>query len=211
VDLNSFCTSVLDNQELTDCFLNLPGLNYEPFPLDFEHIAQGQQTNDSLLQRRMLHPLLYSLQYFSGCEMISYRITPTARWQICIPTKQLIILVRWFHEVLGHCGIHRLCCDSIGTHFSHPQLRATVNDIIKHCRACQINKLAGPGYGHLPLLEATALPFQEVSVYLIGPWHVTVPNEVYEFYALTCIDLATNFPEAIRIHNKNASHVGMQF
>jgi hypothetical protein len=50
VDLNSFCTSVLDNQELTDCCLNLPDLNYEPFPLDFEHIAQGQQVDDSLLQ-----------------------------------------------------------------------------------------------------------------------------------------------------------------
>jgi hypothetical protein len=36
------CTSILDDQELTDCFLNLPDLNYEPFPLDFEHIAQGQ-------------------------------------------------------------------------------------------------------------------------------------------------------------------------
>jgi hypothetical protein len=35
--------------------------------------------------------------------------------------------------------------------------------------------------------------------------------EVYKFYALTCIDLATNFPKAIRIHNKTASHVGMQF
>jgi transposase InsO family protein len=32
-----------------------------------------------------------------------------------------------------------------------------------------------------------------------------------EIYALACIDLATNFPEAICIHNKTASHVGMQF
>jgi hypothetical protein len=97
------------------------------------------------------------------------------------------------------------------THFSHPQLRATVNGIIKHCIACQINKLTSPGYGHLLPHKATALPFQEVAIDLIGPWRVTVTNKVYEFYALTCIDLATDFPEATRICNKTASHVGMQF
>jgi hypothetical protein len=59
--------------------------------------------------------------------------------------------------------------------------------------------------------EATSLPFQEVAVDLIGPWRVTLPEETYEFYALTCIDLATNFPEAIHIPNKTAIHVGMQF
>jgi transposase InsO family protein len=40
---------------------------------------------------------------------------------------------------------------------------------------------------------------------------VKVQNETFEFYALTCIDLATNFPEAIRIRSKHASHVGMHF
>jgi hypothetical protein len=63
----------------------------------------------------------------------------------------------------------------------------------------------------LPPHKATALTFQEVAVDLIGPWHVTLPNEVYKFYALTCIDLATNFPEAIHVRNKTASHVGMHF
>jgi hypothetical protein len=72
-------------------------------------------------------------------------------------------------------------------------------------------ELVKTGYGHLPPRETKALPYQEVAVDLIGPWHVTVPNEVYEFYALTCINLATNFPEAIHIRNKTASHVGMQF
>jgi hypothetical protein len=121
---------------------------------------------------------------------------PTAKWQICIPTNQLIALVRWFHGLLGHCGIHRLC-NSITTNFSHPRLRATADNVIKHCRACQINKLTGPGYGKLPPREATALPFQEVAIELIGPWRVTLPNETYEFYALTCIGMATNFPEAM--------------
>jgi hypothetical protein len=159
----------------------------------------------------MLHPIQYPSQFFQGVELISYRPTPTTAWRICIPTNQLLPLVPWFHQVLGHPGIHRLR-DSIATHFYHLQLRATVNDVIKHCEACQVNKLTGPGYGHLPTREATALPFQEVAVNLIGPWRVTFPQETYEFYALTpCIDLATNFPDAIRIRTKTASHVSMQF
>jgi hypothetical protein len=82
VDLNLFCTSVLDDQELVDCYLNLPDLNL--FPWDFEHIAQGQQADALLQQQHMLHPS----QYFNGRKMISYGVTPTARWQICIPNNQ---------------------------------------------------------------------------------------------------------------------------
>jgi hypothetical protein len=52
----------------------------------------------------------------------------------------------------------------------------------------QIDKLSGPGYGHCPPCKATALSFQEVTVDLIGPWYVTLPNKIYELYALTCID-----------------------
>jgi hypothetical protein len=96
----------------------------------------------------MLYPLSYPSQYFNGLELISYRPTPTAPWQIC-PTNQLNALVLWFHAVLGQCGIHRLC-NSIATRFLHPKLQATINAVIKHCDAYQIKKQTGPGYGHLP-------------------------------------------------------------
>jgi hypothetical protein len=142
--------------------LNLPDLNYQPFPIDLAHIAQGQRNNQTLLQQRMLHPLLYPSQYFNGLELISYQPTPTAPWQICIPMNQLNVLVLWFHAVLGHCRIHRLC-NSIATHFLHPKLRATINAVIMHCHACQIKKQTGPGYGHLPPRDATALPLQRTA------------------------------------------------
>jgi hypothetical protein len=107
IKLDSFHTSILDDYELTDCFLNLPDLNYEPFPLNFQHIAQGQQADQQLLQQeRMLPPLQYLLQLFQGMEIISYHPTPTTKWRICIPNNQLIALMRWYHQVLGHQGIH---------------------------------------------------------------------------------------------------------
>ena len=55
------------------------------------------------------------------------------------------------------------------------------------------------------------IPWEEVAIDLIGPWTVKVANETYEFYALTAIDTVTNFPDAIRLKNKTASHVGLQF
>jgi hypothetical protein len=90
------------------------------------------------LQQRMLHPIWYPSQFFQGVELISYKPTPTTAWRIFIPTDQLIALVCWFHQVLGHPGIPRLR-DLIATHFYHLQLWATVNDVIKHCEACQVN------------------------------------------------------------------------
>jgi hypothetical protein len=59
--------------------------------------------------------------------------------------------------------------------------------------------------------QANLLPWEEVAMDLIGPWTVKLPNKTYEFMALTCIDPVTNFPDAIRLRNKTASHVGMQF
>jgi hypothetical protein len=211
LELSAKYLITLDDTELVNCFLKVPDLNVDPFPLDFAHLTQGQQLDQELLQQRIGHLMQYPNQLFQGIELISFRPTPNAVWKICIPTQQLVqTLVSWFHQALGHFGVHRLN-ESIGTHFTHPQLRQTVENIVQHCHACQLNKLTGPGYGQLPPREATALSFQEVAIDLIGPWKVTVQNETFEFYALTCIDLATNFPEAIRIRTIHASHVGMYF
>jgi hypothetical protein len=77
--------------------------------------------------------------------------------------------------------------------------------------APQHQKLPGPQYAHLPPWEAALLPWEEVALDLIGPWTVSAAHESYDFYALTCINPVTNFPDVIRLSNKTASHVGMQF
>jgi hypothetical protein len=139
--------STLGNVDFVNCFLNLPDLQAAPFPLDFPHIAQGQQLDQRLLQRYMVHPLQYPNQHFQGIELISFRLTPNAVWKICIPSQQLQDLVTWFHQALGHWGKHRLN-SSICTHFFETvKIRETVKIAVQHCHACQINKLTGPGYG----------------------------------------------------------------
>jgi hypothetical protein len=42
--INSFYTFIHDDPELVDCFLNLPDLNYQPFPLDLSTLLKVKST-----------------------------------------------------------------------------------------------------------------------------------------------------------------------
>ncbi len=50
-------------------------------------------------------------------------------------------------------------------------------------------------------------PWEEVAINLIGPWKVKVNGQQVEFNALTCIDMASNLVELIRVENKTAKHI----
>jgi hypothetical protein len=148
---------ILDDEELLECFLNLPDANDLPFALDLERIAQGQNNDPALWQSRMQHPLQYPEQQFGNTRVLSYKPTPTSVWKICIPTQQLENVVQWFHQALNHCGLHRLL-KTISMHLYHPRLRVVAENVTYKCDACQREKLPGPQYGQLPPQEASILP-----------------------------------------------------
>ncbi len=54
-------------------------------------------------------------------------------------------------------------------------------------------------------------PREEVAIDLIGPWKVKVNGPQVEFNALTCIDMALNLVELIRVDNKTAEHIHDKF
>jgi hypothetical protein len=90
--------------------------------------------------------------------------------------------------------------------YYHPHLCAVTERVTKQCDACQKQKLVGPRYGQLPSRNAGLIPWEEVAIDLIGPWMmVKLPNETFDFMALTCIDPVTS------LRDKTASHVGVQF
>jgi hypothetical protein len=69
-------------------------------------------------------------------------------------------------------------------------------------------------YDHLTSYDIKwlpGLPWEEVDVDLIGPWKITVPDGVVQFFALTMIDTTTTISEIVRIENKTSQHVAMQF
>jgi len=79
------------------------------------------------------------------------------------------------------------------------------------CKDCQKYKLPGHGYGMLPEREVHVAAWEEVTIDIIGTWAVKVNGRQVEFNALTCIDIASNLVELIRIDNKTATHVHDKF
>jgi hypothetical protein len=96
---------LLDNNKLLECFLNLPNAVNLPFALDLERIAQGQQNNPALWQRRLAHSLQYPEQQCDNTCVLLFQPAPNAPWKICIPTQQLDEVTNWFHLALYHCGL----------------------------------------------------------------------------------------------------------
>ena len=54
-------------------------------------------------------------------------------------------------------------------------------------------------------------PFEEVAVYLIGPWNVQVRGKTYELNALTAIETVMNLVEIVRRDKKTSEHITARF
>jgi transposase InsO family protein len=211
VDVEShFFSFHFDDDEMKDCFLNHPPLEEMQYPLDFGLIRQNQFDDAQLQLLHQQKPLEYPVMDMGNDVQLICQVRPGKPWRIAIPTVMVDDIIRWYHLVLGHCGIVRLH-QTIATHFVHPFLKARIERIVKSCDTCLRSKLPGAGYGLLPPREATLVPWYEVAVDLIGPWTISVHGVDIEFNALTCIDPVSNIVELVRIENKSAAHVGMLF
>jgi Integrase zinc binding domain len=112
---------------------------------------------------------------------------------------------------MGHTGYQRVY-DAISMYFGHNKLSETVKEYTKKCDACQQCKIARVDYSELPPRIANNVPWSDVAIDLIGPWKFRdVRGFEHSFRALTIIDMVTNYVEIIRLNNKTAEHVAMQF
>jgi hypothetical protein len=116
--------------------------------------------------------------------------------------------VKWFHQVMGHPGEKGLQ-DTLNQRYYHPRLCYHIDKL--KCKDCQKHKLSGHGYGLLLEREVRIAPWEEVAINLIGPWKDKVNGQQDEFNSLTCIDMASNLVELIRVDNKTAKHIRDKF
>jgi len=203
--------SLLEEEELLDCFLNHPSPYDTQNPLDLNDLAMRQMTDLDLIQAQQDFPLNYQMQQVHGVNVLCFIPGPNEPWKIAIPTASLTEVIRWFHQYLNHAGSTRLF-NTINNHYWHPHLRRQVNDFVSKCDTCQRYKLIGRSYGKLPELQATVAPWTEVAVDLIGPWIVDLGNNQFvTFMALTMIDPVTGLAELVRINNKTSEHIAMLF
>jgi transposase InsO family protein len=211
---DSLFSSLTDNKNLLDCFLNLPTQRQMRYPLDLRWIQENQFEDTILNEMRQEHPGNFPAHTIDGVPLLCYRKDhldeSVNNWRICIPSGLLRDMVVFFHKVLGHAGEVRVY-DSIRARFHHPKLKAMVEEVRKDCQVCRKYKLQGPGYGELSSRQVTMAPWEEVHIDLIGPWTVSIDGREVEFNALTCIDPVTNLVELARIDRKTAQHIAQKF
>ncbi len=212
--------SIMDDQELAECFLalpdeecylNLPNTGAVDSPLDIESIHDNQKDDAELLARAEKQSERYFKKKIGDFNIICYSkdiASRNSKWRIALPKKMVKTTIKWFHIVTGHPGSKKLRL-TLEQRYYHPEMRRYI-DAYK-CADCQHNKLDGKGYGLLPERELREQPFEEVAVDLIGPWKVQVRGKPYEFNALTCIDTVTNLVELIRVDRKTSEHITNRF
>jgi hypothetical protein len=85
--------SVVDgNDDMLDCFLNLPHQNEMSYPLELPWIQQNQFDDEQLNMRQQAHPNMFPVKYINNVPLVCYREDPAApenEWKICIPTSLL--------------------------------------------------------------------------------------------------------------------------
>ena len=210
-DDDVFFSMVTDDTDLRDCFVHLPDQHGVPFQLDYHTIAQAQLQDAALQQQRQTQPLRIQRRLFApGMQLYCYITTPGGQGKIYLPDVLLQDSVKWYHLALGHSGTTRLA-DTLRMHFHNPRLQQACETEVKKCDTCQRHKNVGRGHGATASRDAPLLPWQEIAIDLIGPWMLSLGNQKIKFSALTIIDVVTNLVEVVRIHNKTAAHVALQF
>ena len=202
---------IAEDEELRDCFLYYPMTNEMQNPITVDNIQQHQFEDQLLNQLAQQQPYRFPIQYVENKPLICYRKNDgdvEGDWKIALPNSLAPSVVRWYHEMLGHCGSQRLY-NTIKERFQYPNLIGLCNSYV--CDTCQKNKQIGVGYGLLPPRHAAMMPWDSVAVDLVGPWKINVNNQDLEFNALTCIDPVTNLVEMVRIDNKTSRHIADKF
>jgi transposase InsO family protein len=211
----------MDDDELLSCLLNFPEVDSnEDFVLDYFAISREQKNDPVVKYHLKTTPSIYKViritdlmkhPIYKSNETIVVR-TDSDRPKVVIPTKMIDKIIAFYHQVLGHSGITRTC-EAIAAHFTATSLKSHVQAYVARCDVCQRCKQQNKSYGELPVREAEMQPWSTVAVDLIGPWTWTdaTTKVQYKFTALTIIDVVSNYCEIIRLNNKTAEYVAMQF
>ena len=98
---------------------------------------------------------------------------------------------------------------TISQHYYWPQFTDGIRTHIKVCNTSQKNKKQNFKYGELPAKEAEAIPWDILSVDLIGPYKIRREghDDPLILKALTMIDPATGWFEIVHYNEKQAATI----
>ena len=120
--------------------------------------------------------------------------------QICVPLKFRRKCLNMAHGRFGHQGRNKMI-ELLRPYFYWPSMSRDCMLHIRECETCQKQDKATPKPSPMQIREASSVPFENISIDLVGPF----PTAVGGFkYLLTAVDLATRWPEAIPLRTTTA-------
>ncbi len=201
--------------------------NENAFPLNFNIIAEGQDTDSQLQQELKLPNNKCREDIRDGIPLYVH----SKHGSIYIPASLRFSFMDWYHTTLQHSGIARMQA-TINNLIARmqvtiknlywPGLAAAVvlDKLVLKCQVCQQYKItAVRKYGMIPLSTSdTVLLWVEVHVDMIGPWPVQYESSltpgktsIDKIQALKIIDKTTGCPEFIVTRNKSSYHISILF
>ena len=173
------------------------------FPVNFSVLALYQQRDDELQQLVETADDVTRKTFRGGEQLICYKE------RIYVPKALRNHVVEWYHTYLMHPGETRTE-ETIAQHLYWPNIRRSVQQIVKACPACQKAKGKRLKYGHLPAKDAAeeSQPWCKLCVDTIGPYQIRRRGKkTLVFQAVTMIDPATGWFEMKELATKQADEV----
>ena len=166
-----------DDNEMIECFLNLPSTNEMPNPISLREIKDHQLRDNDLTRLATEVPERFPINLVSNTPLITIKGVDKQYpddWKIFVPPTLIHDMIKWYHETLGHCGTQKLY-NTIRSRFYSPNLSVLCREF-KCDKNCQQYKQLGRQFGHLPPRNVLVAPWDEVAVNLIGPRKIKVKN-----------------------------------
>ena len=120
--------------------------------------------------------------------------------QICVPLKFRDKCLNMAHGRFGHQGRNRMV-ELLRPYFYWPSISRDCMLHIKQCETCQRQDKSKSKPSPMQTRESSSIPFENISIDLVGPFPVAVGGFKY---LLTAVDLATQWPEAILLRTTTA-------
>jgi cleavage and polyadenylation specificity factor subunit 1 len=125
---------------------------------------------------------------------------------------RLLLPLKFTQEVcdlvhnLGHFGVKRTL-NTIARQYFWPGMRKQINDTVRACKSCQINKIVKPQRRVLQAFPRTDR-FRTVHVDIVGPLPISSKGKQYIF---TMVDRFTRWMEAVPMRNISAENCATVF
>ena len=123
--------------------------------------------------------------------------------QLCLPIEYREKVLLLVHDKAGHKGKNKMGAE-VSKFFFWPGMWAEIGKYCKTCDTCQKFSKANPRPTPMMERQIITIPFQKVSIDLVGP--LPTAKRGYK-YLLTCVDEATRWPEAIPVRDPKSATV----